>query len=284
MPAAEAKVSPFDRAFMFGDGVYEGLRAVGGVVAGLGAHEERMAAGLAESRIDGFDPASLGEIAGGLLHANGLKDAFIYVQASRGAPRLDGAGTAELRARAPRRGALTPTVFGFASALPAVSTYTVPKPRSAAVRPDTRWLRGHIKAISLMGGVLAAYEAIEAGAEEPILERDGFLTEGVATNVLVNLGGEVVTPPVAGGTILSGVTRRLLLEAEPSIRVRPVSVEELRRADEVMLLGTATMVVSIVELDGAPVGAGAPGPVASRLLRRLVEALEQDVASAGVRR
>lgn len=271
-------MSPFDRAFMFGDGVYEGLRAVGGVVAGLGPHAERMRAGLSEARIDGFDPERLGELSAALLRANGLADAFLYWQVSRGCAPVQGAGTAELRARAPRSGALRPTVFGFATPLPAVSTYRTPRARTARVCEDTRWLRGHLKSISLMGGVIAAYEAQEDGADEPILVRDGLVTEGVATNVLVASGGRVSTPPIGQGRILAGVTRRLLLESGSGIVERPIGLEELRRADEVMLIGTATMVASVVRLDGRPVGGGEPGPQATRLLRLLVESLERDAA------
>jgi D-alanine transaminase len=281
--AEEARISPFDRGFTFGDGVYEGLRAVGGVVAGLSAHVERMRAGLAECRIDGFDPGDLGELSAPLLETNGLRDAFLYWQVTRGCPLMRGAGTAELRARAPKRGALSPTVFGIATSLPPIAEYRTPRTKSAAIRPDTRWLRGHVKSISLMGGVLAAYEALEEGAEEPILERDGFVTEGVATNVLVCAGGRVATPPVSGGLILGGVTRRILLEAVPSIEVRPVSVAELERADEIMLVGTATMVASVTMLDGRPVGSGAPGPVATKLLRDLVGALDRDTSPSSLR-
>jgi D-alanine transaminase len=276
--AESARVSPFDRGFLFGDGVYEGLRAADGVIVALGAHVERMRQGLAEARIHGFDVDALGELSAQVLDANGLADAFVYWQVTRGAPPIGRANAVELRSRAPAAGSLTPTVLGFAGALPPVRTYVEPRTRSAIVRPDDRWTRGHIKSISLMGGVLAAYDAVEQGAEEPLLVRDGCVTEGVATNLFASIGGSIVTPPVGEGRILDGVTRRLLLGAEPSIRVAPIAEADLLRAEEIMLVGSATMLVSITRLNGRPVGDGGPGPQARRLLATLVGAIERDIA------
>lgn len=275
VPAEHAAVSVFDRGFLFGDGVYEGIRACDGVVTALDAHADRMRAGLEEARIHGFDPGLLGEMSEALLEANALRDASIYWQITRGAPAsLD--DPAHLRARVPSK-ALRPTVFGYVAPLPPLSAHREPAQRRAAVRPDTRWARGHLKSIALMGGVLAALEANEQGCDDAILVRDGMVTEGVATNVLVAKHGRVATPPESN-SLLSGVTRRLLLDADPSIEVRPVTERELREADEVMLAGTFTMVASVVSLDARPVGDSRPGPVSRRLLASLVASLEREVA------
>ncbi len=281
--AGEARVSAFDRGFLFGDGVYEGLRACDGVIVGLGAHVERMRGGLAETRIEGFEPGELGTISETLLTANGLRDAFVYWQVTRGAPsRFD--DPAAVRSRAPVRSAgFSPTVFGFCNALPGLEAYVEPAVRSVAVRPDTRWRRGHIKSVSLMGNVLASLEAVEAGAEDAILVRDGVVAEGTATNVVIAKSGRLVTPPLGAGAILSGVTRRLILEEDPAIEIREIGVEELRSADEVMLVGTATMVVSVTRLDGRSVGTGKVGPAARGLLATLVRAIRKDVAAASAR-
>lgn len=281
VPAAQARVSPFDRGFLFGDGVYEGLRSFGGALVGLDAHVARLAEGLAECRIEGFDPRSIGPLTAHLLRANAMHDAFIYWQVTRGAPaNLDDASS--VRTRVPSgRARLTPTVFGFCTPLPPLHAYTEPPTRTAAVRPDTRWLRGHVKSISLIGGVLAALEADELGAEDAILVRDGKVTEGVATNVIIAGGGSIATPPVRALPILAGVTRRLLLEAEPSIEVREIPEAELRAADEVMLVGTSTMVTAVTALDGRPVGDGAAGPAARRLLASLVGAIRAEATAVG---
>ncbi len=281
--AEKARVSAFDRGFVMGDGVYEGLRACEGVIVGLGAHVERMRAGLAETRIEGFEAGDLGTLSEALLDANGLREAFVYWQVTRGAPSRFEDPTA-LRTRSPSaRAGFAPTVFGFCHALPGLETYVEPASRSASVLPDLRWHRGHIKSISLMGSVLASVEAAEEGADDAILVRDGVVAEGTATNVVISKGGRLATPPVRGGAILCGVTRKLILEEEPSIEVRDISEEELRTADEVMLIGTLTMVASVTRLDGKPVGAGKVGPASRSLLETLVRAIRKDVAAASAR-
>lgn len=278
--AHAARISPLDRGFVFGDGVYEGLRACEGAILGLRAHVERMREGLRESRIVGFDPESLGPRSIELLRANNLRDAFVYWQVSRGAPDPSTADPAQWRERTPAPGSLQPTVFAYCHALPPLEAYTEPLTRRVAVLPDLRWQRGHVKAISLMGGVLGAYDARERGCDDAVFVRDGFVTEGVATNVVVQTDSGLATPGVERGLILGGVTRRMLLGADPSIAVRPVREDELRRAKEVMLVGTSTMLVSVTHLDGAPVGDGGVGPVAHRLLRALVDAARRDIAAS----
>lgn len=277
--AEAARISPLDRGFVFGDGVYEGLRACDGVILGLRAHADRMREGLRESRITGFDPDTLGPRSAELLHANNLRDAFVYWQVTRGAPDPATVDPGHWRERTPMAGSLAPTVFAYCHALPPLNEYTEPKTRRVAVVPDLRWQRGHVKAVSLMGGVLGAYDAQERGCDDAIFVRDGFVTEGVATNVVVLTETGLATPGVERGLILSGVTRRFLLDAEPSLAVRPVREDELRRAKEVMLVGTSTMLVSVTHLDGVPVGDGKAGDAARRLLRALVEAARRDVAA-----
>lgn len=267
---SHACVSVFDRGFLFGDGVYEGLRTTHGVVIGLDQHIDRMRQGLSETRIEGFDPLMLESIADELLSANGIQDAFVYLQVTRGVP-ADGAA----RSRVPARGN-PPTVFAYCTPVAPVEACRVPEVRTVALRPDTRWTRGHVKAISLLGGVLAAIEAAEVGADDAIMHRDGLVTEGTATNVFAVLGGRVVTPPLACAPMLAGVTRRLLLSADPSIEERPIGTDELLRADEVMLVGTRTMVASVSRIDGRRLPRPAPGEHARRLLSALCEAITGD--------
>lgn len=272
IPHEEASVSVFDRGFLFGDGVYEGLRSSRGAVIGLDRHGARMRAGLDEARIRGFDTERLGEICDELLGATGLRDAFIYIQVTRGVPDDPAA-----RARVPKPGT-PPTVFAYATPVTPIERCLAPEARTAALRPDTRWTRGHLKSISLLGGVLAAIEASEAGADDAIMHRDGVITEGTATNVFASIGGRIVTPALKCAPMLAGVTRALLMDADPSIEERPVTVEELRGADEVMLVGTRTMVAWVSKLDGAPIGrGGGPGPQSQRLLDLLRGAIERDI-------
>ena len=276
IPADQARVSVFDRGFIFGEGVYEGLRSFRHRVVAMQKHVDRMRNGLRECRID-WDPSQLAAFTDGLLKANAMPDAFIYWQVTRGAP---GPGQ-PVRTRTPQ-GPMTPTVFGYCSAQPPIERYTSPQTVTAVTRPDTRWSRGHLKSTSLLGGVLAAIEAQEDGAGDAIMVRDGLVTEGTATNVILALAGsggrvELATPSLDSVSILAGVTRALEIEQGPGIVSRPVREGELARASEIMLVGSTSMVTSVIKLNGRAVGDGTPGPQAHRLLRALVEIIRRDV-------
>ena len=274
VPDDQARVSVFDRGFLFGDGIYEGLRATRGHIIGLDRHINRLRAGLEETRIVGFDPEALRSIANSLIDAIGIDSAFIYLQVTRGAP-TDGAA----RARVPDA-STPPTVFAFLTPLEPIDELDVPAPKHAALRPDTRWTRGHVKSISLLGGVLAALEAHDAGADDAIMHRDGFITEGTATNVIALIDNQFVTPSLKSAPMLSGVTRALLLEAAPQIIERPLTVEELTSASEIVLIGTRTMVAPVTQLDGQPVGDGAPGPMARELHAALIQQIMNEAREA----
>ena len=273
--ADEARISVFDRGFLFGDGVYEGLRAFDGVIVDLDRHIRRMADGLAELRITGFDPAQLAALSDEILRRNGLQDAFVYWQITRGAPATGEAVRTRLPAWQSR-----PTVMGFAIASKPLSAHCEPETVSAATVTDTRWTRLHVKSIALSANIVGAIEAAEKGAEEAIFVRHGFVSEATASNVLAVIGGQVVTPELGSPPMLDGVTRALVLGADPSIIVRPLHVDELRKADEIMLVGSTAMVTSATTLDGSPVGAGKAGPHARRLLGLLVEAIRADQTRA----
>ncbi|HVZ93434.1 MAG TPA: aminotransferase class IV [Phycisphaerales bacterium] len=279
----EARVSVFDRGFLLGDGVFEGLRTSGGVVIALDKHVERMRHGMEECRIatrgkmgEHFDPVEMGPLTKRLLDHNKASikngDAFVYWQVTRGVP-------AEGQPRRARvlHGVQRPTVFAFLSPAAAVETYIEPESRKVSLRPDTRWTRGHIKAISLIGGVLSAIEADESGSDDSIMFRDGLITEGSATNVFLAKDGKLLTPSLTSAPMLAGATRALVMEADSSIIEKPITVEELLAADEVMLAGTNTMIAAVTHLDGRPIGGGKPGPMAKRLLATLVKAIQRDV-------
>lgn len=297
IPADQARVSPFDRGFLFGDGVYEGLRtcvvpsgSLGPSTSGtrrvvaLKGHIDRMNQGLALASIP-WDANQLGPLTDQLLDACNLSDAFIYWQVTRGTPDL---AHGPVRVRVPA-GPLTPTVLGYCLPIAPINFQNpTPATKRASIQPDLRWLRGTLKSISLLGNVLAAIDAHQQHqAEEALLVRDlmgrKLLTEGTYTNVmLVTPGGQLVTPalPTPQGPqapLLAGVTRRLLLHAHPTIIERPVDAHELDTAREVLLVGTTTMVTSVTHIDTRPVGNAAPGPVAQQLMRALVSAIAAGV-------
>ncbi|HZW09032.1 MAG TPA: aminotransferase class IV [Phycisphaerales bacterium] len=279
LPAPDAKISVFDRGFIFGDGIYEGIRAFDGWVRRVDDHIARMRQGLEEAGI-GWDPEALRELCPRLLDANGLRDAFLYWQVTRGTPRPGD----PVRTRLATPGT-EPSVFGYCVPLPPVEELVEPGRCEAATVTDDRWRKGHVKSISMLANVMAAIEADRAGAEEAILIRDGRVSESCATNVFVVLrdgrgGRELATPPVGDASILAGVTRKILLELLPETRVRPIALGELRAAEEVFLTGTITTIKSVVRIDGRPLGAGAPGPVARDTLARYAGYIRDQVAAA----
>jgi D-alanine transaminase len=275
VPHERATVSVFDRGFIFGDGLYEGLRAFDGRLVAMDRHVARLRDGLAECRIP-WDASRLESMTYELLDANRMTDAFIYWQVTRGAP-LPGQ---PLRARVPG-GDITPCVFGFCQPAPALDSYRSPPIKTAIMTRDTRWLRGHVKSISMLGNVIAAIEGAEAGADDAVLIRDGIVAEGTSSNLYAAIPartGEtrIVTPSLESAPMLAGVTRDLINDELTEIEVRSITLAELRRASEIMLAGTLTMVTSIVRLDGATIGDGTSGPVARRLLGSLVHAIRRD--------
>lgn len=269
IPAERAAISPFDRGFVFGDGVYEGLRTFAGRLVAVDRHISRMDGGLAEARIR-WDASRLGAMSLALAEANHMPDAFVYWQVTRGTPRPG----QPVRSRVPT-GSMPATVFGFCTPQPELERFATAPTCTASVRQDTRWTRGHLKSTSMLGNVLAAIEAAEQGAHDAVLVRDGLVAEGTCANVVLAVptregGTELVTPSLESVSILAGVTRALLLEDVPQLKERAVRVEELFQATEIMLVGTTAMVTSVVRLDDRPVGTGLPGSVAGRLLGSLV--------------
>jgi D-alanine transaminase len=274
LPAADAHISVFDRGFLFGDGVYEGVRVFENTVICPERHVTRMAAGLAEGRVH-WDPRELPGICLELCRRNELADAFMYVQVTRGTPPPG----EPVRARTMTTQG-EPTVFAFSTPQPAMDHYQKPPTTTLALVEDRRWSRGHLKSISLLGNVLAAYDAQAQGAQEVAMHKDGLLTEACASNIIVSVDGGLATPSLDSASILEGATRARCLALDPGIVERPVGVDELLRADEVMLVGTTSIVTSALEIDGKPVGDGTPGPRAQRLLDLVMDDCRSQVETA----
>jgi len=260
LPKEEAHISPDDRGFLFGDGIYEAVRAHEGVFFRPNAHWQRMRNSLAAIEINGPTGAEAQTIAETLLEKNNLRggEATVYLQITRGvAPRKHGFPQPPVAA----------TVYGYAAAL------TPPREKwLSGVRvitaPDNRWARCNIKAISLLPSVLANHQAQAAGAHEALLIRDGVVTEGSHTNFAAVRNGTLITHP-ANKFILNGITRVAVLELckELGFPVReiPILETELPALDEAMLLGTTSDVMPVVRINEWTIGDGRPGPVTKRL-------------------
>lgn len=276
LPLSDARISPLDRGFIFGDALYEGLRAFDGRIVGAGLHARRLAEGLREIRLD-WDAAKLEAMSLELLAANGLRDAFIYWQVTRGAP---GPGQ-PVRARLLKTD-VRPTVFGYCSATPGLAACrgTIPT-KSAMTVADTRWKKCHVKTTSLLGAIMASYEADAAAVDDAIFVSEGRVSEATSANLFAAVrsgrGVELVTPALDSAPMLAGVTRDVVLAAARrtgvQIAERPLGADELARAEEVMLCGTLTMITAITKLDGRVLGDGRPGEAARTLHGLLIDAI-----------
>ncbi|MFM1829969.1 MAG: hypothetical protein RLZZ558_309 [Planctomycetota bacterium] len=273
MPVEAAHISPLDRGFLFGDGIYELVRFFDGVGMAMEAHLTRLERSLSLSGILGFNAHQARHAMQAVLQANRLADAAVYLQVTRGA--------APTRSHIPPTG-LAPTVFAFASPCPGLASLSTPAGIRVSVQPDDRWRRCEIKSISLMGSILPMLAAGQAGAEEAVLVRDGLLSEGSSSNVLLVRGETVSTPPIdADPAILRGTMRDMALHAARAsglrVEERPVSAAELDRADEVLIASSRRVLAAVSHLDGRAVATPVPGPVACRLLQGMREQLQASI-------
>jgi D-alanine transaminase len=276
LPLRAARISPLDRGFLFGDGVYEVIAVHGGYAARLGANLARLARSLAELRIrNPHSAARWTALVQELAAANGGGDLYVYLQVSRGAEFG--------RNHAPLPD-IEPTVFGFCAPLPVPPADLAERGVRCITAEDTRWARCDIKSVALLANVLLRQQAVDAGAAETILLRDGWLTDASASAVHAIVGGEIRTPPL-GPVLLPGTTRGLIeeLAATHGIPCRsvPVSAAQLRGAEEIWLSAATRGVVPVTGLDGAAVGSGRPGPLWRRMHALVVASWAAPAISGG---
>ena len=264
----EARISPLDRGFVFGDGVYEGIAFYGRPGQAprpfrFDQHMARLARSLKETRIPNpHTPDEWRRIALELIAAHPERDAaldwFYYFQVTRGVALRDH----------PMLEGLTPTVF--ATCLPMKAATPAQRAQGVACvsADDFRWQKAHIKSISLLGAVFARQISADVGALETVMFRDGFLSEAAASNVWVVKNGTVMGPPrdhlVLEG-IRYGAIEELCAQQGIGFELRRIARAEVLAADELLLSSATKEVLPITTLDGRPVGSGRPGPVYDQL-------------------
>ena len=262
---ADAKVSVDDRGFVFGDGVYEVTRSRDGVLLEVDRHVRRLERSLAGLDLS-FAPGELPAISLRLLRDNGLArgEATVYWQVTRGAA-------------SPRTHWFPPvgtpvTVFAAASPFAALHDKRATGV-STILLADQRWARCDLKTVNLLPNVLAKQKAVVAGVHEALLQRDGVIMEGAATNFFGVIDGVIRTHP-RSNYILPGITREVVLELAAelgmSVREDPMFVDDIARLSESFLTGTTNDVMPVVTIDGQTVGDGRPGPIAGRLYSALM--------------
>ena len=265
IPLAEAMVSIEDRGFQFGDGVYEVIRTYDGCPFELDEHLARL--GRSARALDLQQPYSRElwrqHILEGIRRA-AYPESKIYLQITRGVAPRDHAYAADL----------SPTVVMTVRELHPLSLSVQAAGVEAMTIEDIRWGRCDIKSVNLLANVLARQQAKQAKVFETILVKDGQVTEGAVSNVMVVRDGVVITAP-EGPRILSGVTRAVVLRIAKQegchVDERYFPRLDLYDADEVFLTGTTVEVLGVVRVDGKTIGGGKPGPITQRLAIRFRE-------------
>jgi D-alanine transaminase len=260
LPLAEARVSPLDRAFLFGDAVYEVVPVYEGRPFRLREHLDRLNRSLAGTRMPApLSHADWAALCLELISRNSARDAHVYLQVTRGAEFGRNHAWPE---------GLKPTLFAYATALEPVPPSFLDQGVAAVTAAETRWARRDIKSTALLANVLLKKLAADAGAFETIMLENGELTEGSSTTVHVVREGTIHTPP-DGHYILPGTTRDVVTELAARLGVRSVSARvteaQLRSAEEIWLTFATRGVLPVTSLDGAPVGSGKPGPLFKRM-------------------
>ncbi len=264
VPRGEAGISPFDRGFLYGYGLFETMRSYGGRVFRLDRHLARLmrsAEGLGLAAL--MDPAVLGQAIQKTLEANRLRDARIRLSVS--------AGEGERGLELPESGMLTIIVVAERLVLPPTRVYE--KGVSAAIvgaRRNSRSPLSGIKSMAYLESLLAHSEAVAQGADEAILLNErGLVAECSTSNIFLVVGGRLLTPSAESG-ILPGITREVVLELAQGLGIATVVGEiqlaDLLGADEVFLTNSILELMPITEVDGRPVGSGRPGEMTKRLM------------------
>jgi D-alanine transaminase len=260
LPLSEARVSPMDRGFLFGDGVYEVIPVYSRRPFRLDEHLARLQKSLDGIRL--VNPHTVEEwksVIGRIVAEAEWNDQSVYLQVTR--------GVMEKRNHAfPEK--VTPTVFMTSEALVTPPPELCASGVSAVAAADFRWLRCDLKATSLLANCLLRQLAVDAGCAETVLLRDGFLSEGAASNIFVVKDGRLLAPE-KNHLMLPGITYDVVLELAAANglphEVRDVLEAEVRGADEVWMTSSTKEVLPIVALDGRPIGDGKPGPVFARM-------------------
>ncbi|MEH6610957.1 MAG: D-amino acid aminotransferase [Halioglobus sp.] len=260
MPMSEAKISPMDRGFLFGDGIYEVVPSYYGKLVGFGPHMERMQDGLNAIEIKlKIEESHWRDIALQLVERNEGDNLGIYFHVSRGADTKRNHAYPEN---------ITPTLYAFAFEIPPapVPDKAIAKQYTVSTTEDLRWKRCNIKSTALLGNVMHYQHGHSRGHSETILYNpDGELTEAAACNVFIVKNGVVITPDLDHQK-LPGITRLMALDilgkhSNIPVEERVVTVDELRNADEVWISSSSKEIAPVVEIDGQPVGDGSVGDV-----------------------
>ncbi len=257
---SDARVSVLDRGFLLGDGVYEVVPVYARRPFRWAAHYARLRRSLDKLEIQcPLTETDWSEVVTRLVRAQSFDDQLVYIQVTRGVAKRDHAFP---------QPAVAPTLFAMSSPMTRPSTKERTQGIAAITLPDERWHRCDIKSVALLGNVLARQAAVSQGAQEAILFRSDFLTEGAACNVWLVIEGALVGSR-RSSLVLEGIRydlfEELCEEVGVTFSLRDVSRAEFDAADEVMISSASKEILPVTVINGQPVFSGNPGPVYLRL-------------------
>ncbi len=263
LPETEATVSIFDRGFLMADGVYEVTSVLDGKLIDFAGHLARLERSLSE--LDMKKPAAfddLLDIHRELVRVNDITDGLVYLQVTRGS---DG----DRDFAFPDPATTEPTLVLFTQSKPGLADNPAAKAGIKVIGiEDIRWGRRDIKTVQLLYPSMGKMMAKAAGADDAWMVEDGHVTEGTSNNAYIVKGGRIITRQLSND-ILHGITRAAVLrfarEAQMQVEERPFTIDEAKAADEAFVTSASAFVMPVVEIDGAVIGTGKPGPVATRL-------------------
>jgi len=266
LPEEKAKISVFDRGFLFADGVYEVSSVLRGKLIDNQGHLARLRRSLNE--LDMAAPARDAEIETiqkALIEKNNVDEGLVYLQVTRGAADRDFAYPEEVK----------PSLVMFTQQKNVIASPQADKGISVISVDDIRWKRRDIKSVGLLAPCMAKMQAKAAGYDDAWLVEDGYVTEGSSNNAfIVNAEGNLVTRQL-GNEILAGITRKAVLklarEQRIKIEQRPFDIEEAVSAREAFITSATTFVMPVISIDGNPVADGKPGEVTRRLRELYIE-------------
>ena len=275
--AEEAKISPFDRGFLFADGVYEVSAVYNGQLIDMERHLDRLERSLRELKFGTMpDRKELEDVHRKLVELNGIDEGYVYLQVTRGAY-----GARDFIAPdVPRL-----TTFLFAEKRALIDTPAARNGSKIVALPDIRWARRDIKSVGLLAQAMAKTEAKARDADDAwLVAPDGFVTEGASSNAwIVTRNGEIITRALSN-MILAGVTRHALFDAlkQRGVRIteRSFTLEEAKEAAEAFTTAATGLVTPVVAIDGVALSDGKPGPVTRRVQKLYYTAIGADVAKA----
>jgi len=263
MPKGEAKVSVFDHGFLYGDGIFEGIRAYNGRIFRLTEHIDRLYESAKTIKLSiPLSKQEMKDVCAETLRRNKIKDGYLRLVVSRGAGKL---GLDPRNCERPTIVAIpTEYVVTVANAKPAKAIVASTRRTPSVSLPPT------VKSCNYLNNVLARIEAINANADEAImLDIRGYVSEGAGDNVFIIRRGSLITPPLHAG-VLEGVTRLVVMEIARKLGIevaeKDITIHELYNAEEAFITGTGGEIQSLIEIDGRTVGVGKPGPITQRIV------------------